>query len=113
MEKVKIAVLSCLKATGVCSGAACFRAINNREKHFNIYKDMDVEVVAFFHCNGCDCDYSSDVEYLEKIEYVCSLEPDAVHVGKCTCMEGNLCTVIEAMVKYIEDRGMKVIFGTH
>lgn len=109
----KIAILSCLNASGVCSGAACFRALNQRSHHFKVYEDQGVEVIGFFHCNGCHCDYDNDKDYLEKIEYVISLKPDAVHVGKCTCMGGKECSVITRIIETLEHSGVKVVRGTH
>lgn len=112
-DNIKIAILSCLKATEVCSGAACFKAINSRVAFFEPYKDKNLEVMAFFHCNGCDCDYENDSDYLEKINRVCAMQVDAVHIGKCTLIDGVECQHITKIVKHIEDAGIRVIRGTH
>ncbi|MBN2897827.1 MAG: CGGC domain-containing protein [Clostridia bacterium] len=112
-NKVRIAILSCLEATAVCSGAACFRALNDRDVFFSDYKDKTVEVLAFFHCNGCACDYDTDLAYLDKIERVCAMQPDAVHVGKCTAVNGTECSCITKIIDYIEGQGITVIRGTH
>ncbi len=115
MEKLnkRIAVLTCLEATKVCSGAACFRAFNQRKSAFERYKGEGAELIAFFHCNGCHCDYAHDSEYLEKIQYICSCKPDAVHVGKCTQIKGVECKIITQIIKTIEAEGILVIRGTH
>ncbi len=109
----KIAVLTCLKATQVCSGAACFDAINDRRATFEEYVDEEVKVVAFFHCNGCKADYDNDEQYIEKIERVCSQEPDAIHIGKCTFYQRDLCPVIDNMINYFKSKGIKIVIGTH
>ncbi len=109
----KIAVLTCLEATAVCSGAACFNAINGRRAFFSDYADEAVEIVAFFHCNGCDADYDNDKEYIEKIERVCSQQPDVIHVGKCTYYKGNMCPTIQRMIDYFEQKDIKIVIGTH
>lgn len=114
MKDIKrIAILTCLEATGVCSGAGCFNALNNRSKHFERYKDQDIKVVAFFHCNSCDADYNDNLEYQEKIERVVELNPHAVHVGICTRTKGIECRVITDMINYFESNGISVIRGTH
>ncbi|PID79693.1 MAG: hypothetical protein CSB19_01980 [Clostridiales bacterium] len=109
----KIAILTCLKATEICSGASCFVALNDRAAHFEAYKDEDVKIVAFFHCNGCKADYQNDLQYLEKVERVCKACPDVIHVGKCTYYQRDLCPVIEDMIKYFEAHGIKTVIGTH
>lgn len=109
----RIVVLSCLKATGVCSGAACFQAINRRQGSFQIYENEAVEVEAFFHCNGCDCNYEVDSEFQEKIERVIGMKPDSLHVGKCTQINGRECPVITNIVHQIQTRDILVIRGTH
>ena len=109
----KIAILSCLNASSVCSGAACFKAVNDRTKSFEIYKEEDVEIIAFFHCNGCSCDYENDIEYKEKIDTVIKLKPDAVNIGKCTVTDGCECSIITKIAATISDSGIRVIRGTH
>lgn len=109
----KIAMLTCLKSTGICSSASCFRALNNREKHFEIYKGEEVEFCAFFHCNGCDCDYENDKAFEEKMERLISLNLDALHKGACTYPKGVECEVIKKISERLEQSGVKIIQGTH
>jgi predicted metal-binding protein len=110
---IKIAILSCLKATAVCSGAACFSALNKRTQSFAPYRDEAVEISAFFHCNGCGCDIETDAEYAEKIDRVKTLAPDAVHIGKCTITNGTECSTITKIAKELSATGIQVIRGTH
>lgn len=109
----RIAILSCLKATGVCSGASCFNAFNQRTKSFEGYSKDFVEMIGFFHCNGCECDYINDSDYLEKIDTLKKLKPDAIHVGKCTLINGEECPVITNIIKCFEENQIAVIRGTH
>ena len=109
----KLAILSCLNATAICSGASCFSALNSRTGAFSRYYGDDIEVVAFFHCNDCNCDYSHDKKYLEKIARVCAMGPDAVHVGICTSINGSECPIISHIIQTLEMHGIAVIRGTH
>ncbi|MGI6091219.1 MAG: CGGC domain-containing protein [Saccharofermentanales bacterium] len=109
----KIAILTCLSATSVCSSAACFSALNQRKATFQRYLDDDVEIVAFFHCNGCDCDYGNDKKYLEKIRRICEIKPDAVHIGVCAYAKGVECPNIAHVIQTLEASGIDVIRGTH
>ncbi len=118
MEAKKVAILTCLDATDVCSGASCFDAVNQRTGEFGIYEQEPLQIVAFFHCNGCVDDYDKEeyfkeASFLEKIERVKSIKPDAIHYGKCCFPEDKLCPVIADMVEYFEKAGIKVIKGTH
>ena len=97
----------------MCSGAACFSAINKREKHFSDYSGEDIEVCAFFHCNGCGCDYDTDKEFIEKINRIPKLGIEAVHIGKCTVLKGSECEVITKIIGIIENYGIKIVRGTH
>ncbi len=112
MQK-KIAILTCLKASEVCTGYACFKAFNNKKSYFQPYFGQDVELIAFFHCNGCDADYENDEQYKEKMEKIISLKPDAIHVGVCCKPDGRLCPVIENMMQCFKNENINVIEGTH
>lgn len=109
----RIGILSCLKSTSVCSGAACFKALNQRTEFFETYMDKTVELTGFFHCNGCECDYETDADYLEKIETLIFLKPDVIHVGKCTIIQGKECPIIANIIQTFERNGIQVIRGTH
>jgi predicted metal-binding protein len=109
----RIAILSCLKATAVCSGAGCFSALNRRMGSFTPYQDEVVEIAAFFHCNGCDCTIETDKEYAEKINRVKTLGLDAVHIGKCTITDKTECSTITKIADELSSAGITVIRGTH
>lgn len=109
----RIAILTCLKATAVCSGAACFYAFNQRTRSFTAYKDEGAEIAAFFHCNGCNCNTETDEEYIEKINRVKTLNIDAVHIGKCTITGDRECPAIKKIADELEANKIRVIRGTH
>ncbi|MBE6013305.1 MAG: CGGC domain-containing protein [Lachnospiraceae bacterium] len=109
----RIAMLTCLNSTAVCSSGGCFRAFNNRDKTFEIYKNEDVELCAFFHCNGCDCDYENDEAFNKKLDRIISMNLDAVHKGVCTFPKGKECEVIKKISERLEKSGIKIIQGTH
>ena len=50
---MKIAMLNCLNANEVCTGAGCLRAFNSRTRHFADYGDEPLELIAMARCNGC------------------------------------------------------------
>ena len=108
----KIAILTCLDATKVCSGAACFRAFNNRDAAFENCP-LDTELIAFFHCNGCKCDYEHDTEYIEKIETLHKLGIDELYIGKCTKIKGVECAIIQKIILQLSSATMIVTKGTH
>ena len=50
---MKIAMLNCLNANEVCTGAGCLKAFNARSRHFAEYGETPLELVAMARCNGC------------------------------------------------------------
>lgn len=110
----KIAILTCLEAVGsVCTGAGCFKAFNERLGSFSIY-DEEVELQAFFQCNGCKSDVNRDKGMQEKLERIISIKPDVVHIGICTKSKtGNLCENIKIIVEQLEKNNIVCIEGTH
>lgn len=49
----RIVILTCLKASRVCTGAACFQAFNQRTRSFARYGKEPLEIEAFMRCSGC------------------------------------------------------------
>ena len=47
-----IAILTCLKANDVCTGASCLDAFYNKKGFFTQYTNDDTKLVAFWTCNG-------------------------------------------------------------
>lgn len=106
---MKIAIGMCGKTSGRCSTMGCFRAYNNKEKHFEVYKDIDTELLSFFSCNMC---FENGKEKLKKIATkLKDNEIDKLHLGVCAirCKEDNL----EEIKKVFKDLDIDVIEGTH
>ena len=66
-----IAILTCLKANDVCTGASCLDAFYNKKGFFTQYTNDDTKLVAFWTCNGCDEVLLNNQEgLLEKLERI-------------------------------------------
>lgn len=112
----KIAVLTCLDACQVCTGAGCLRAWNSRSRGFAPYAGEEVSLAAFFHCNGCGKDPETDTGMLEKLDRLQSEGVDTVHIGICAVKDrkaGTLCRHIEKIREMLRSRGIQTIVGTH
>lgn len=116
----KIAILTCLKANDVCTGASCLEAFFKKEAFFNQYKKEDIKLVAFWTCNGCEAVLLNNQEGLkEKLERILSVKTDIVHVGICTEIIDEqthkkvLCPKIQEIVDFLQKNNIKVVFGTH
>ena len=112
----QIAILTCLRACKVCTGASCLKAWNARERGFSCYADEEASLAAFFHCNGCDSDPETDPGMLEKIERLEKIGVDTVHIGVCavTDMETKaLCPTIEKIASMLRERKLEVVRETH
>ena len=106
---MKIAIGICGKTSGRCSSVGCFKAYNNKNKHFTAYKDIETELLAFFSCNLC---FEDGEEKLTKI--VNKLKNNGVeklHLGVCAvkCKEDKL----EEIKGVINNVNIDVIEGTH
>ena len=110
---MKIAILNCLKANEICAAAACLKAFNNKAKHFEVYKDQDLELVALGRCNGCEA--GIDDGFREKLDRIISEGAEVCHVGICTVKKetGEECPVITEALEYLEARGVRPVRGTH
>ena len=111
----KIAVLTCLDACQVCTGASCFAAWNKRERGFAPYAGEESSLQAFFHCNGCGKDPETDPGMLEKLSRLESIGVDTVHTGVCTIQRetGKTCPTITKIIGILRQRGIAVVHGTH
>lgn len=106
---MKIGIGMCGKTSGRCSTMGCFRAYNNKDKHFEVYKDIDTELIAFFNCNLC---FEEGEVKLKKIaQKLKDNEIDKLHLGACAvkCKEDNL----QGIKKVFQDLDIEVIEGTH
>lgn len=106
---MNIAIMVCKKMTFECSGTWCFKAFNEREKAFDIYKDNSkVNLCSFFHCNGCGSDLDKELEY--KVTQLNKMEVDTVHMSRCIEVECNRYNEIK---DFLIKNNFKVVEGTH
>lgn len=112
----KIGILTCLYSNNVCARVGCLKAFNSRTGHFSEYGPEDT-LVAMMTCNGCkswrEPSPSEDQELLEKVERLSKEEIDVVHVGVCSVHHGKECGRMTELCGIIENRGIRVVRGTH
>lgn len=85
-----------------------------RTRSFAPYKGEPLQLMAFLHCNGCACDYDTDPGFLEKLERLEQIGVEIVHAGICTRKhDGSECSQITKILSKMEEKGMKVVRGTH
>ena len=102
----KIAILTCLDACQVCTGAGCLNAWNSRSRHFAPYAGEKVSLEAFFHCNGCEKDPETDrgmIEKLDRLQSVCAMKRETK----------ALCSTIVKIQDMLRSRNIQTIQGTH
>ena len=111
----KIAILTCLDACQVCTGAGCLNAWNSKSRHFVPYAGENVSLEAFFHCNGCEKDPETDKGMIEKLDWLQSIGVETVHIGVCAVKREtkDLCPTIVKIQDMLHSRGIQTIQGTH
>lgn len=108
---MRIAIGICGKTSGRCSSIGCFRAFNNLDKNFAIYKEenIEAELFAFFSCNLC---FEGREEKLEEIgKRLKDNNIERVHIGKCAinCKENRYQEIRDTFKKL----DIEIIEGTH
>ncbi len=108
-KKTKIGIIICDRYRS-CAGGKCFRALQNREGAFNIYKDNeDVELVGYTSCGGCP---GGNIEYAP--EEMKKNGADVVHFATGFIVGYPPCPYINHFKEFIREKyGMKVVVGTH
>lgn len=102
---MKIAIGTCNKSAGKCSSAGCFRAYNSKTKHFEDYKDIETELIAFFNCAQC---IEGKEEKLYSIaEKLKNEGVERVHIGSCALK------CIDKIRPIFEKQEIEIIEGTH
>lgn len=109
----KIAILNCLMANEVCAGASCLRAFYARQAGFARYAGEELQLVAFSRCSSCRKQLQDDMGMLEKLERIVSEGAEAVHIGVCAQMNNVRCPTMETYAKWLEDRGVEIVWQTH
>ena len=113
----KIGILTCIHSNNVCARVGCLAAFQNRTDFFQDYPE-DTRLAAMMTCNGCkDTNPTEPIEdkgILEKIDRLVSEKISTIHVGVCRLSEGtHECSRMTQICNMIEERGIKVIRGTH
>lgn len=108
MEKIKLGIIICDRYR-TCAGGKCFRALQNREGAFEMYKNDEVELAAFTTCGGCP---GGNIEYAP--EEMIKNGVTHVHFATGFLVGYPPCPHMEYFEKFIiEKYGLKVLFGTH
>jgi predicted metal-binding protein len=108
MEKVKIGIIICNRYH-TCGGGKCFRALQNREGAFSIYKDKVVEVGAYSTCGGCP---GGNIEYVPAEMKKNGV--DVIHFATGMLVGYPPCKNVDYFKRFIETKyDMKVVLGTH
>ena len=110
----KIAILGCMRANEVCTGAACLDAWDRKSRVFAVYDGQEVRLAAFLRCNGCTADPAQDAGMQEKLERLVRIGVSAVHLGVCTkSRDGRRCPVIQTIEQMLAENGIPCVDGTH
>lgn len=108
MEKIKIGIVICDRYKS-CAGGKCFRALQNKEGAFEMYKDKDVELAAYTSCGGCP---GGNIEYAP--EEMKKNGVTHIHFATGFLVGYPPCPYMEHFEKFITEKyGLKVVFGTH
>lgn len=108
MEKIKIGIIICDRYQ-TCAGGKCFRAFQNREGAFSLYKNREVEISAYTTCGGCP---GGNIEYAP----VEMKKNGVTHIHFATGFLVGYppCPYMDYFEKFIIDKyGMTVIYGTN
>lgn len=109
----KIAMLNCLDANDVCTGAGCLKAFYARTGGFEAYGEEELTLTAFARCSHCGKTAAEDAGMLEKLERLVSMGTETVHIGACAAPKGKRCPTMESHAAWLEDHGIKVVWKTH
>lgn len=103
-----IGIMICNKYSYKCSGINCFKAFNNRTKAFERYRECNVNLMAFFHCNGCEKNFLE--EQTHKFDQLKRCGVSTIHMS--TCMV-NKCHRYDVLKGDLINSGFDVVDGSH
>jgi len=107
-ETIKIGIIICDRYRD-CAGGKCFRAMQNREGAFSIYKDSDVKLVGYTTCGGCP---GGNIEYAPADMQKNGAQ--VVHLATGFVVGYPPCPYLMYFKDLISVKyGMKVVVGTH
>lgn len=108
-KKTKVGIIICDRYH-TCAGGKCFRALQNREGAFDIYKkDEDLELVGFTTCGGCP---GGNIEHAP--EEMKKNGAEVIHLATGFVVGYPPCPYIGHFKSFIEEKyQVKVVIGTH
>jgi len=106
---MKIAIIICDRYKS-CAGGKCFRAMEKRERVFDIYSpDESLEIVGYTSCGGCP---GGNIEYTPEEMKINSVE--AIHLATGLVVGYPPCRNISYFKEFIEHKyNIPVVVGTH
>lgn len=107
-DPVKVGIIICNRYH-TCAGGKCFRALENREGAFSIYKDKEVKLVGYTTCDGCP---GGNIEYAPAEMKKNGAE--VIHLATGLVVGYPPCPRIPRFREFIQTKyDMKVVVGTH
>ena len=109
LMKTKIGIIICDRYRN-CAGGKCFKAMQNRDGAFSIYKKEDeLEIVGYTSCGGCP---GGNIEYTP--EEMIKNGTQVIHFATGFVVGYPPCPYIAHFRDFIKERyGIKVVIGTH
>lgn len=108
-SKTRVAIVRCETVSEVCPGVACLKSFNRRENHFSDYGG-ETELVGFFTCGGCP-----GRRIFRLVDSLMRYGVDIIHLSSCMLLEDDYprCPHAKQIKKMLENKGIKVVEGTH
>ena len=108
-NKTKIGIIICDRYRN-CAGGKCFRAMQNNEGAFSIYKDNgELELVGYTTCGGCP---GGNIEYAP--EEMIKNGAEVLHFATGFVVGYPPCPYIDHFKNFIAEKyGVGVVIGTH
>ena len=111
-----IAVLSCGQVK--CAFSGCLNAFYDRKKAFEPYEGEELRMVGMMRCPECfretGVEPGENEQFVRNLERTAALEDVTLHIGHCAgkrAAEG--CEGIKKIAAAFEEKGVKVVWGTH
>ncbi len=106
---MKIGIIICDRYKS-CSGGKCFKAMQNREGAFDIYKENEeLEIAGYTSCGGCP---GGNIEYAP--EEMIKNGAEAIHLATGFVVGYPPCPYISVFKSFVEDKyKIPLIIGTH
>ena len=108
-KKTKIGIIICDRYRN-CAGGKCFRAMQNREGAFDIYKkDESLELAGYTSCGGCP---GGNIEHAP--EEMKKNGAEVIHFATGFVVGYPPCPYISHFRDFIKEKyDMRVVIGTH